>query len=110
MLEQRTKSFGTLVKVSDQRYRESHGLYFEDFDVGDIYEHRPGRTITQTDNTWQSMINGNMHPLHIDENYARKNRVWTNCCFKLSYYPHYWRIKPIINKRSGHCEFRLEEY
>lgn len=66
------KSFGTLVKISNNRYRESHGLYFEDFDVGDIYEHWPGRTVTQTDNAWQSMINGNRHPLHIDENYAKQ--------------------------------------
>jgi itaconyl-CoA hydratase len=70
-MKKQSKYFGTLVKISDNRYRESHGLYYEDFDIGDIYEHRPGRTITQADNTWQSMLNGNTHPLHIDENYAK---------------------------------------
>ena len=33
-------------QVAERRYRESYGRYFEDFEVGDIYEHRPGRTIT----------------------------------------------------------------
>jgi itaconyl-CoA hydratase len=46
-------------------------MYFEDFEVGDVYEHRPGRTITETDNIWQSLINLNRHPLHIDAEYGR---------------------------------------
>ena len=37
--------------LGDGRFRESHGRYFEDFEVGHVYEHRPGRTITQADNT-----------------------------------------------------------
>jgi itaconyl-CoA hydratase len=57
--------------VGPQRFRESHGLLYEDFDVGDVYEHRPGRTITEADNVWQSLINMNMHPLHIDHEYAK---------------------------------------
>ena len=36
--------------LGNQRYRETFGRYFEDFEIGDIYEHRPGRTITQSDN------------------------------------------------------------
>ena len=39
-------------KVGPNRYRERFGRYFEDFTVGDIYEHRPNRTISETDNTW----------------------------------------------------------
>jgi len=38
------------VEIAPGRYRESYGRYLEDFKVGDIYEHRPGRTITETDN------------------------------------------------------------
>ena len=33
-------------KVGENRYRETFGRYYEEFEVGDIYEHRPGRTIT----------------------------------------------------------------
>ena len=66
-----SKAISSLVPIGEQRYRESHGLYFEDFEVGDIYEHRPGRTITEVDNVWQSLINMNQHPLHIDAEYAK---------------------------------------
>jgi len=53
------------------RFRESFGRYFEDFEVGDIYEHRPGRTITDTDNTWFTLLTMNTHPLHFDQEYAK---------------------------------------
>lgn len=57
--------------VGDKRYRESHGLYYDQFELGDVIEHRPGRTVTETDNVWQSLIALNSHPLHIDHEYAR---------------------------------------
>ena len=41
---------GEVKLVGERIYRESFGRYFEDFQVGDIYQHRPGRTITQYDN------------------------------------------------------------
>ncbi len=59
------------VEVAPGRYRESYGRYLEDFKVGDIYEHRPGRTITETDNTWFTLLTMNQHPLHFDKEYAR---------------------------------------
>jgi itaconyl-CoA hydratase len=59
-------------KVGKNRYRETYGLYYEDFEEGDIFEHRPGRTITEVDNIWQSLICMNTHPLHIDAVYASK--------------------------------------
>ncbi|MBN8994869.1 MAG: MaoC family dehydratase [Rhizobiales bacterium] len=62
---------GTIVKVGDNRYRERFGRYFEDFTVGDIYEHRPGRTLTETENTWFTLLTMNTHPLHFDAEYAR---------------------------------------
>ena len=58
-------------KVSENRYRESFGRYYEDFVVGDVYEHRPGRTITQADNTWFTLLTMNTHPLHFDEEYGK---------------------------------------
>ncbi|MEC9153534.1 MAG: MaoC family dehydratase, partial [Pseudomonadota bacterium] len=39
-------------ETGPQRYREDIGRYFEDFNVGDVYEHRPGRTISEADNQW----------------------------------------------------------
>ncbi len=60
-------------QVGPQRYRESYGRYLEDFNIGDVYEHRPGRTITQTDNTWFTLLTMNQHPLHFDAEYAAKS-------------------------------------
>lgn len=57
-------------KIGERRYRESHGLYFEDFEIGAVVEHRPGRTVTETDNIWQSLLAMNLHPLHIDDAYG----------------------------------------
>ena len=58
-------------QVGERRYRESVGRFYEDFAVGDIYEHRPGRTITETENTWFTLLTMNKHPLHFDAEYAR---------------------------------------
>ena len=58
------------VKVGENRVRESVGRCFEDFGVGEIYEHRPGRTISEADNTWFTLLTMNQHPLHFDHEYA----------------------------------------
>ena len=58
-------------QLGGQRYRETFGRSYEDFQVGDVYEHRPGRTITQTDNTWFTLLTMNTHPLHFDEQYGK---------------------------------------
>jgi acyl dehydratase len=58
-------------QVGERRYRESVGRFYEDFAVGDIYEHRPGRTITETENTWFTLLTMNQHPLHFDAEYAK---------------------------------------
>ena len=59
--------------VARQRYRASYGRYLEDFTIGDIYEHRPGRTITETDNVQFSLMTMNAHPMHCDAAYAAKS-------------------------------------
>ncbi len=46
------------------------GRVYEEFEVGAIYKHWPGRTITEYDDTLFSMLTMNHHPLHIDSNYA----------------------------------------
>ncbi|MEX0801591.1 MAG: MaoC family dehydratase [Dehalococcoidia bacterium] len=47
------------------------GRYFEEFNVGDVYQHWPGRTITESDDILFCMLTMNHHPLHIDANYAK---------------------------------------
>ena len=74
-------------QVGPNRFRESYGRYFEDFAVGHIYEHRPGRTITESDNTWFTLLTMNQHPIHFDKEYARHSefgRPLVNSAFTLS--------------------------
>ena len=40
------------------------GRYLEDFEVGDVYRHWPGKTITEADDHLFCMITMNHHPLH----------------------------------------------
>ena len=75
------------VEIAPGRYRESYGRYLEDFKVGDIYEHRPGRTITETDNTWFTLLTMNQHPLHFDKEYAKHSefgKILVNSTMTLS--------------------------
>ncbi|MBI3916983.1 MAG: MaoC family dehydratase [Betaproteobacteria bacterium] len=74
-------------EVGPNRYRESFGRHFEDFKVGDTYEHRPGRTISEADNTWFTLLTMNTHPLHLDAAYAAKTefgRPVVNSCLTLA--------------------------
>ena len=57
--------------LGNNRYRETFGRYFEDFEIGHIYEHRPGRTITKSDITLFTLLTMNTHPLHFDEEYGK---------------------------------------
>ena len=61
------------IEVGPQRYRASYGRYFEDFVIGDVYEHRPGRTITESDNIHFSLLTMNSHPMHCDAAFASKS-------------------------------------
>lgn len=65
----------TYKRVGDRRWRESRGPFFEDIEVGAIVEHRPGRTLTEADNIWMSLLSHNLHPLHIDSAYC-ENTEW----------------------------------
>lgn len=60
------------IEVGPRRYRETFGRYFEDFVEGDVYEHRPGRTITDADNVWFTLLTMNTHPAHFDYEFASK--------------------------------------
>ncbi len=46
------------------------GRVFEDFELGDVYEHPLGRTLTATDNTWFTLLTVNDNPVHFDAVYA----------------------------------------
>lgn len=48
------------------------GRYYDDFAAGDTYKHWPGRTITAADNTWFTLLTMNQHPIHFDEEYAKR--------------------------------------
>ena len=60
-------------EIGPNRFRESIGRFYEDFEVGHIFEHRPGRTITETDNIWFTNLTMNTHPIHFDVAYAKKS-------------------------------------
>jgi acyl dehydratase len=61
------------VEIAPQRYRASYGRYLEDFTVGDVYEHRPGRTLTDNDNIQFALLTMNQHPMHCDAAFAAKS-------------------------------------
>jgi acyl dehydratase len=63
------------------------GRVFEDFAVGDVYEHPLGRTVTQADNIWFTCLTMNTNPIHFDAVYASKTefkRPLVNSCFTLA--------------------------
>ena len=46
------------------------GRFFEDFAVGDVYQHQLGRTVTTTDNIWFTLLTQNTAPIHFDHHYS----------------------------------------
>ena len=46
------------------------GRFYEDFVVGDIYQHPLGRTVIATDNIWFTLLTQNTAPIHFDHHYA----------------------------------------
>ena len=65
-------------QIGPQRYRESFGRYFDDFEVGDVYEHRPGKTVTEQDNHMFTLLTLNTHPLHFDREYGKGTEFGRN--------------------------------
>jgi acyl dehydratase len=52
--------------------RSWEGRFFEDFVVGDVYRHPHGRTISEADNTWFTLLTNNTHDIHFNADYAAK--------------------------------------
>ena len=74
-------------ETAPRRTRQSAGRYYEEFEVGDIYEHRPGRTLSEADNTWFTLLTMNQHPLHFDAAYGAATefgRPLVNSCLTLA--------------------------
>jgi acyl dehydratase len=63
------------------------GRVFEDFQVGDVYEHPLGRTVIAADNIWFTCLTMNTNPIHFDAQYSAKTefkRPLVNSCFTLA--------------------------
>jgi acyl dehydratase len=63
------------------------GRVFEDFEVGDVYEHPLGRTVIAADNIWFTCLTMNTNPIHFDAQYSAKTefkRPLVNSCFTLA--------------------------
>ena len=63
------------------------GRVFEDFVVGDIYEHPNGRTVLEADNIWFTCLTMNTNPTHLDGEYSKQTeygRRLVNSCFTLA--------------------------
>jgi itaconyl-CoA hydratase len=58
--------------IGERRYRETSGLYWEDFEPGDVFEHRPGRTVLDVDNVYFTLLTLNVQQVHFDAAYAAK--------------------------------------
>ena len=63
------------------------GLYYEDFQVGQLFRHPIRRTVTEADNVFFSALTHNPAALHLDEQYCREHTEYgqriVNSCFTL---------------------------
>jgi acyl dehydratase len=62
--------------MSEPQRHPRGGLYFEDFEIGRVYEHRYHRTVTQMDNMLFSNMTLNPQPLHIDAHFCATETEW----------------------------------
>jgi itaconyl-CoA hydratase len=67
--------------------KDWRGRFFEDFEVGDVFRSRLGRTVTDTDNVWFTALTHNTNQMHFNAPYAERTRFerpLVNSCFTLS--------------------------
>ena len=63
------------------------GKHFEELEVGQVFRHQPGRTVTETDNLLFTALSMNPQPLHLDAEFAKQQhfgRILVNSLFTLS--------------------------
>ena len=65
-------SFYSHVKIGDNVYRERNGVDYEDLEPGMVFQHRPGRTVYQSENALHCMQTLNQAAIHFDEIYASR--------------------------------------
>ena len=65
--------------MTTQHDTPTFGRFFEDFNIGDTYRNWPGRTISEADDTWFSLLTQNQNPVHIDANYAAEHTEHGKC-------------------------------
>ncbi|MGB3323197.1 MAG: MaoC family dehydratase [Mycolicibacterium fortuitum] len=74
--------------MSEQKVIEQRGLWFEEFEIGVRYLHRPGRTITEADNTLFTAVTMNTQALHLDAAWSEQqppfNQRLVNSMFTLA--------------------------
>lgn len=73
-----TESKVYLKKIGEGYYEEDPGFFYEDFVIGNRYKHFPGRSITETDNMYGSLLSCNQHPLHINTEYGNRTEFGNN--------------------------------
>src|SRR6187399_2562892 len=69
-----------------RKERAMAGLWFEEFEVGQVFDHPLRRTVTETDNLLMSTLTHNPAPLHLDAEYMKGTeygRIVVNSCFTL---------------------------
>ena len=54
------------MSTHEGRIVEQRGMWLDEFHVGDLYRHRPGRTVSEADNIFFSTLTMNPQPLHLD--------------------------------------------
>ena len=67
--------------------KDWRGRFLEDFEVGDVYRSRLGRTISETDNTWFTLLTNNTNQVHFNADFAQRTRFGrclVNSCLTLS--------------------------
>ena len=73
--------------MSEAAPKDWRGRFFEDFDVGDVYTSRLGRTVTEVDNVWFTCLTMNTNQMHFNDRYAAGTpfgRTLVNSTFTLA--------------------------
>lgn len=55
------------------RVFERRGRYYDEYEIGDVFKHKPGRTITETDNTLFTTLTMNTQSMHLDAEFSAKS-------------------------------------
>jgi acyl dehydratase len=62
------------MSVTEAAPKSWRGRYYEDFDVGDVFRSRLGRTITETDNVWFTCLTMNTNQMHFNTPFTERTR------------------------------------